>query len=84
MTNIKTGISIDSELFKKAEKTAAKLNVTRSRFFQLALENYIRQYENLSILNKLNSLYADKVSEQEHNFQKLMKSYLKKHMEDEW
>ena len=84
MTIIKTGVSIERELFKKAEETAAKLNISRSRFFQFALENYIKQYENLNILNKLNSVYADKISDEEKNFQKLMKTYHKNHLEDKW
>ncbi len=84
MAIIKTGVSMEIELFEKAEETAAKLNISRSRFFQLALGNYIRQYENLEILNKLNSAYADNIPEQEQDFQKLMKTYYKKHLEDKW
>ncbi|MBM3706144.1 MAG: hypothetical protein FJW66_06440 [Actinobacteria bacterium] len=84
MSIIKTGVSIERELFKKAEETAATLNVSRSRFFQLALENYISRFENLSILKKLNSVYADKISEDEKDFQKLMKNYLRKHPGDKW
>lgn len=84
MSIIKTGVSIERELFKKAEETAATLNVSRSRFFQLALENYISRFENLSILKKLNSVYAYKISEDEKDFQKLMKNYLRKHPGDKW
>jgi metal-responsive CopG/Arc/MetJ family transcriptional regulator len=84
MTIVKTAVSIESELFKKAEDTAEKLNISRSRLFQLALENYIRQYENLSILDKLNSVYSEKISEHEQDFQKLMKTYHEKHLEDKW
>jgi metal-responsive CopG/Arc/MetJ family transcriptional regulator len=84
MTIIKTAVSLERELFIKAEEAAEKLNISRSRFFQLALENYIRQYENLSIFNKLNDLYSDKISEPEQVFQKQMKIYNKKHLEDKW
>ena len=84
MTIVKTAISLESELFKKAEKAAEKLNISRSRLFQLALENYINQYENLSILDRLNSVYSEKISEHEQDFQKLMKTYHGKHQEDKW
>lgn len=84
MTTVKTAVSIESELFKKAEDTAEKLNISRSRLFKLALENYISQYENLSILDRLNSVYSGKISEQEQDFQKLMKTYREKHQEDKW
>jgi metal-responsive CopG/Arc/MetJ family transcriptional regulator len=84
MTIVKTAVSIESELFKKAEDAAEKLNISRSRLFQLALENYISQYENLSILDRLNSVYSEKISEHEQDFQKLMKTYHEKHLEDKW
>ena len=84
MTIVKTAISMESELFKKAEDTAEKLNISRSRLFQLALENFIRQFENHSILDRLNSVYSEKISEHEQDFQKLMKTYHEKHLEDKW
>ena len=84
MTIVKTAVSMESELFKKAEDTAEKLNISRSRLFQLALENYISQYENISILDRLNSVYSEKISEHEQDFQKLMKTYHEKHLEDKW
>jgi metal-responsive CopG/Arc/MetJ family transcriptional regulator len=84
MPIIKTGISIEKELFIKAEETAAKLNVSRSRFFQLALENYMLQIESMSIFNRLNKVYSGQVSEDEQNLQKIMKDYLKNHREDDW
>ena len=84
MPIIKTGISIERELFKKAEETAAKLNVSRSKLFQLALENYIRQFENYALLESLNISYSGNISEEEHDFQKLMKTYIKNHLEDRW
>jgi metal-responsive CopG/Arc/MetJ family transcriptional regulator len=84
MTIVKTAVSIESELFKKAEDAAEKLNISRSRLFQLALANYISQYENLSILDRLNSVYSEKISEHEQDFQKLMKTYHEKHLEDKW
>lgn len=84
MTNIKTAVSIERELFKKAEEAASKLNISRSRFFQIALENYIGHLENFSIFSKLNQVYSNKVSEKEQDFQAIMKSYNKKHLEDNW
>ncbi len=84
MPIIKTGISIEIELFKKAEETAAKLNVSRSKLFQLALENYIKQFENYALLESLNISFSGNISEEEHDFHKLMKNYIKNHLEDRW
>jgi len=84
MTNIKTAVSIERELFKKAEEAAARMNISRSSFFQMALENYIGYLENLNIFNKLNNVYSDKVSEQQKDTQQIMKSYHTRHLEDTW
>ena len=43
MANIKTAISLQESLFAQAEDLARDLNVSRSRLFVLALENFIRE-----------------------------------------
>jgi metal-responsive CopG/Arc/MetJ family transcriptional regulator len=68
MAIIKTAVSIEIGLFEKAEKAAQNLNVSRSRLFALALENYITQLENLLILKKINSVYPDTADRQEQDF----------------
>jgi metal-responsive CopG/Arc/MetJ family transcriptional regulator len=45
MAFVKTGLSIDKQLFKKADEIASKLDISRSKLYQLALEDYIRQYD---------------------------------------
>ncbi len=84
MQIVKTGISINKKLFDKAEELASKLDISRSKLFQLAVENYIRQYENMQILEKLNNIYSDGITREEKNLQTLMKSYRKRIVEDKW
>lgn len=84
MSTVKTGISINKKLFKKAEEIALKLDIPRSKLYQLALENYIRLYENRQILEKINNIYSDEITNGEQNFQNLMKTYHKKTLEDKW
>jgi metal-responsive CopG/Arc/MetJ family transcriptional regulator len=84
MPFVKTGLSIDKQLFKKADEIALKLDISRSKLYQLALEDYIRQYENNQILEKINSTYSDKTTSEENKFQNRMKIYHKKTMENKW
>jgi metal-responsive CopG/Arc/MetJ family transcriptional regulator len=84
MAIIKTAVSIESGLFKKAEKAAQNLKVSRSRLFALALENYITQLENLLILKKINSVYPDTADRQEQDFKNIMKTYHINHQGDNW
>lgn len=82
MSLVKTGISINKKLFEKSEEVASKLEISRSKLYQLALENYIMQYENRQILEKINNVYSDEITSEEQNFQNIMKNYYKKTLED--
>jgi metal-responsive CopG/Arc/MetJ family transcriptional regulator len=59
MKNIKTAISIQKRLFDQADELARKLNVSRSRLFVLAVEEYIQRYQNQTLLDEINQAYAD-------------------------
>ena len=58
MSNIKTAVSIDKEIFQKAEKAAQELKLSRSQLFARALESYLMQLEDKKILDKLKTVYA--------------------------
>ena len=58
MPVIKTAISIDEGLFRKAEKLSIKLHVSRSQLFAQALEYLIDRSETLDIIQKLNAVYG--------------------------
>ncbi len=61
---MKTAISIDERLFKKAENLSSKLNVSRSQLFVQALEYLIDKSETLEIIQKLNAVYGANDREQ--------------------
>ncbi len=56
---IKTAISIDAELFEKAESMARTLHITRSGLFVLALKEYLRRHEDMEMYDALNDVYRD-------------------------
>jgi metal-responsive CopG/Arc/MetJ family transcriptional regulator len=54
---MKTAISVEDELFQEADRTARKMGVSRSRFFSLALEGYLREHRQRELLEQLNQVY---------------------------
>jgi metal-responsive CopG/Arc/MetJ family transcriptional regulator len=55
---MKTAISIDEDLYRKAEKLSTKLNLSRSQLFAQALEYLLEKSETLEIIQKLNEVYG--------------------------
>ena len=58
MSYMKTAISIDEELYRKAEKLSTKLNLSRSQLFAQALEYLLEKSETLEIIQRLNEVYG--------------------------
>jgi metal-responsive CopG/Arc/MetJ family transcriptional regulator len=65
MAYMKTAISIDEELFRKAENLSSKLQISRSQLFTQALEYLIDRSETLEVIQKLNQVYGQTDSEAE-------------------
>ena len=63
MPYMKTAISIDEDLYRKAEKLSAKLNLSRSRLFAQALEYLLEKSETLEIIQRLNEVYGPREME---------------------
>ena len=53
MANIKTAISLQESLFDQAEQLARDLKVSRSRLFALALEEFMRQYQDRKLFEQI-------------------------------
>jgi len=84
MSLVKTAISLDEDLFKKANKLSVEMDVSRSKLFQFAIESYIRQYDNKQILNKLNKIYSGESILEEKELQKSIKDYHRRIIRDKW
>ncbi len=59
MANIKTAISLQKSLFEQVETLAREMKVSRSRVFVLALENFIRDYQDKQLFDKINKACED-------------------------
>ena len=56
---MKTAISIPDDLFKKAEKTAKAIGISRSRLFTTAIETFLAQRNPSQVTETLNRIYSD-------------------------
>ncbi len=59
MAQIKTGISLDAELFEAAERLAQELHLTRSALYARALEELIERRRSKQLLDELNAAYGE-------------------------
>lgn len=59
MAQIKTGISLDAELFEAAERLARELRVSRSALYARALEELIERRRSAELLEQLNAAYGE-------------------------
>ena len=59
MANVKTSISLHQALFEQVEALAREMQVSRSRVFVLALENFIREQQDRQLFDKINQAYED-------------------------
>ena len=59
MANIKTAISIEKPIFEQMNVLAKDLNISRSRLFALAAQEFIQRHKNIELLRLLNEAYDD-------------------------
>jgi metal-responsive CopG/Arc/MetJ family transcriptional regulator len=56
---MKTAISIPDALFKRAERTAKAIGVSRSRLFTMAVESFLAHRNPSQVTETLNRIYSD-------------------------
>jgi metal-responsive CopG/Arc/MetJ family transcriptional regulator len=59
VTTVKTAVSLEESLFERAEVLAEELQVSRSKVFAIALEQFLQRHEGRKFLERLNDVYAD-------------------------
>lgn len=62
---VKTAVSLPRDLFEKGDQAAAELGVSRSRLLAMALEEFLRQRENLQMLKEINEACSAPLDEDE-------------------
>lgn len=85
MTIVKTAISIQKSLFQRAEEIAKEMKISRSRLFVLAVEDFIRRYQNQLLLDEINLAYSiDAEDKEQDEFRRIQRKSLKSIEGKEW
>ncbi len=84
MAAIKTAISIDEQLFQGVETLASEMQVSRSQVFAMAVEEYLRRYQNQKLLEAINEAHADGPDEAEIGQLRAWRRSQRRLVEGEW
>lgn len=83
--SVKTAISMQQHLFNDVNALANELNVSRSKLFVLAIEDFIKKNENKKMLSQINAAFTDSPDHAERKNEELMKRKQKQILEsDSW
>lgn len=84
MAHIKTAISIREPLFQQVEAIASELKISRSRVFVLAVEEFLKRYNNQQLLEEINRAHDDLPDENEELYQVKARQQQRNLLEGEW
>lgn len=83
--NVKTAISMQQYLFDDVNALAKELNVSRSKLFVLAIEEFMKKNESKKILAQINAAFGDSLDEVERKIPGAMKRKQREILEsDPW
>ena len=83
MASVKTAISIQKSLFDEVDNLARDMNVSRSRVFVMAVEEFLRRYQNSQLLEEINQAYGDSPMPDEQEYLERMRRQQRRVI-DEW
>ena len=85
MSQTKTAISIDTDIFKEMNLSARETHVSRSHLFEIAAAEWLRKEKQKKIIEQINkAVEKDEVSAQEKRHLDAMRRHQRKLVEGEW
>ena len=84
MANVKTAISLQQALFEQIDTLAKEMQVSRSRFFALAAEEFIQRHQNQRLLEAINDAYDDLPDAGEQSLRNAMHHHHRQLVEGQW
>jgi metal-responsive CopG/Arc/MetJ family transcriptional regulator len=57
--SVKTAISLPGDLLRKINEMSRDMDVSRSKFFVLAAQEFIKKQENRKLLSRINKAFSD-------------------------
>jgi len=83
MPNIKTAISIEKPIFDQVNDLAKILNISRSRLFVIAAQEFIQRHTNIELFQAINDAYDDLPAVDSEIVDKMRPRHLKM-VKDQW
>ena len=84
MSSIKTAVSLQKPLFDQADALARQMNISRSRLYLLALEDFIQRHQNQQLLEQINDAYRDAPDPAELLRLRAMRHHQRRIVEGDW
>jgi len=84
MASIKTAISLQESLLDKVDALAQELDISRSRLFVLAAEEFIQRHKNQELLEAINIAYDDSPDPEEEMLHQKMRNRHRRLVEGQW
>jgi metal-responsive CopG/Arc/MetJ family transcriptional regulator len=84
MASIKTAISLQESLLDKVDALAKELDISRSRLFVLAAEEFIQRHRNRELLEAINIAYDDSPDTEEEMLRQKMRHKHRRLVEGQW
>jgi metal-responsive CopG/Arc/MetJ family transcriptional regulator len=84
MTYVKTAISLQEALLKKMDDMAQQLDISRSRLFALAAEDFLQRHQNEELLQALNAAYDDLPDPAEETHRQSMRRQHRQMVTGQW
>ncbi|UCC89114.1 MAG: hypothetical protein JSV81_07340 [Anaerolineales bacterium] len=84
MANVKTAISLQQSLFERVDALAQELQISRSRLFVLAVEEFIQRYQSQKLLDAINDAYDDLPDPEEQAVRHKMRQRHRQLVEGQW
>jgi metal-responsive CopG/Arc/MetJ family transcriptional regulator len=83
MASTKTAISIEKSFLDQIDDLSEKLNISRSRFFALAAEEFIKRHKAQELIKAINDAYDEPDQDEQIVFKKMQRN-LKKLVKEKW
>ena len=84
MPTVKTAISLEQDLMAKVQEVACTMNISRSRVFALAVEDFVRRQENRKLLEKIDAAYEGEPDPEDQIRLTASRRSFRKLIEGEW
>jgi len=75
---------VQEALFEQAEKIAKEMKISRSRLFNLALEDFVLRYRNRELLKQINEAYENLPDPEEQERRLKMLRIQKRLVDSKW